>query len=98
MTENVKKIREFIHEDCHWTTHELADTVGICYGVCQGFLTENLNMRCTATKFFPWLLTGDQKKQCVNMCLELWEKANVDSTFISRIIMGDESWIYGYDP
>jgi hypothetical protein len=32
------------------------------------------------------------------MCLELREKANEDPTFISRIITGDESWIYGYDP
>jgi hypothetical protein len=34
------------------------------------------------------------------MCLELQEKANEDPTFthISRIITGDESWIYDYDP
>jgi hypothetical protein len=30
--------------------------------------------------------------------LELREKANEDPTFISTIITGDESWIYGYDP
>jgi hypothetical protein len=39
-TENVEKIRELIHE--------LADTVGISYGVCQEILTKNLNMRCIA--------------------------------------------------
>jgi ribosomal protein S25 len=43
-TENVEKIRELIHEDRHETIHELADTVGISYGVCQEILTENLNM------------------------------------------------------
>jgi histone-lysine N-methyltransferase SETMAR len=34
------------------------------------------------------------------MCLELREKSNEDPTFtrISRIITGDEGWIYGYDP
>jgi hypothetical protein len=32
------------------------------------------------------------------MCLELRAKANEDSTFICRIITGDESWIYGYEP
>jgi hypothetical protein len=32
------------------------------------------------------------------MCLDLREKANEDPTFISRIITGNESWIYGYDP
>jgi hypothetical protein len=27
----------------------------------------------------------------------LQEKANEDTAFISKIITGDESWIYGYD-
>jgi hypothetical protein len=31
------------------------------------------------------------------VCLEVREKANEDRTFISRIIMGDESWIHSYD-
>jgi hypothetical protein len=43
-------------------------------------------------------LTNDQKQQCLNVCLELREKANKDPTFISKIITGDKSWIYGYDP
>jgi hypothetical protein len=32
------------------------------------------------------------------MGLELREKANEDQSIIFRIIMGDQSWIYGYDP
>jgi hypothetical protein len=47
---------------------------------------------------FPQLLANNQKQRHINMCLELWEKANEDSTFISGIITGDESWIYSYDP
>jgi transposase len=43
-TENVEKIRELIREERCRTIHELADTVGISYGVFQGILTENLNM------------------------------------------------------
>jgi hypothetical protein len=52
-TENVEKIQELILQDCSRTIHELADTVGISYGVCQEILTENLNMYHTATKFVP---------------------------------------------
>jgi hypothetical protein len=37
------------------TFHELANTIGISYGVCQGMLTENLNMRRIAVE-----LTNDQ--------------------------------------
>jgi hypothetical protein len=43
-TENVEIIRELIQEDRRRTIHELTDTFGISYGVCQGILTENLNM------------------------------------------------------
>jgi predicted ArsR family transcriptional regulator len=43
--ENVEKIRELIHEHGHRRISELADTVGISYGVCQEILTENMNMR-----------------------------------------------------
>jgi hypothetical protein len=43
-TENVDKIWELIHEDCRRTIHELADAVGISYGVCHETLTENLNI------------------------------------------------------
>jgi histone-lysine N-methyltransferase SETMAR len=51
-----------------------------------------------AAKFVPRLLTNDQKRRHVSLYLELREKANEDPTFISRIVTGDESWIYGYDP
>jgi hypothetical protein len=97
MTENVEKIQELIHENSPRTIHELTNTNGISYGVCHEILTENFIMHCTDMKFVPRLLTNDQKQRRVHVCLELQEKANKDSTFISRMIMGDESWIYSYD-
>jgi hypothetical protein len=51
-TENVEKIWELIHEDCCRTIPELADVVGISYGVCQEILTENLNMHNTAPSWW----------------------------------------------
>jgi hypothetical protein len=44
MIEIVEENRELIHEDRRGTIHELADTVGVSYGVCHEILTENLNM------------------------------------------------------
>jgi hypothetical protein len=90
-TKYVEKIRDLIHEDRHQTIHELADTVGISYGVCQEILPENLNMHCIGTKFVSQLLTNDQEQRCINVCLELGEKANEDPAFVCRIIMGDKS-------
>lgn len=71
--ENVERIRELIHEDRRLMIHDLADNVGISYGVCQEILTENLNTRRIAAKFVPRLLTKDQMEQRMNVCLELRE-------------------------
>jgi hypothetical protein len=35
----LKKIQQLIHENHRQTIHELADTTGIGYGVCQEILT-----------------------------------------------------------
>jgi hypothetical protein len=67
MTENAEKIWKLIHEDHRETIHELADTVGISYGVCQEILTWNLNMHHIAKMFVPWLLTNDQNQWHINV-------------------------------
>jgi hypothetical protein len=53
MTVPVEKIQELIDVDYHQAIHELADTIWINYGVCQGILTENLNLHHIATEFVP---------------------------------------------
>jgi hypothetical protein len=67
--ENVQKIWELIHKDHRWTIHELADTTGISYGVCQEILTGNLNMCRTAAKFVPRLLINIKSLWLTTTCL-----------------------------
>jgi histone-lysine N-methyltransferase SETMAR len=66
--------------------------------MCQQILSDELNMRHIAAKFVPRLLSNDQKEHCVAICPELKEQIENDPVFISTIITGDESWVYGYDP
>jgi hypothetical protein len=42
-------------------------------------------------------LTADQKQRHVNVCEELRQTASDDAT-LSKVISGDESCIYVYDP
>jgi hypothetical protein len=49
-------------------------------------------------KFLPRLLSNDQKEHHVAICSELEEQTENDPNFISTIITGDESWVYGCDP
>jgi len=72
--------------------------VGIGYGTCQQVLTEELGMHRVAAKFVHRILTADQKQQHINVCAELHQLASNYETFLSRVITGDESWVYSYDP
>jgi hypothetical protein len=72
--------------------------VEVGYGTSQQVLTEELGMHHVAAKFVPRILTGDQKQQRVNVCTELCQLTSDDVMFLSRVITGDKSWVYGYDP
>jgi hypothetical protein len=62
---------------------------------CAGFFTSFIWSCVSGLMQF---MTADQKQQCVNVYEELRQIASDNETFLSRVITGDESWIYGYDP
>jgi hypothetical protein len=39
-----------------------------------------------------------KKEYCIAVCTDLKEQAEYNPTFISNIITGDKSWVFGYDP
>jgi hypothetical protein len=71
--------------------------VGTGYGTRQRVLTKELGMHRVAAKLVPRILTADQKQQCIDVYTELHQLASNDETFLSRVITGDEIWVYGYD-
>ena len=54
-------------------------------------------MRRIAAKFVPHLMTSDQQAHRVQVCQDLLDHSENDKEFLSKIITGDESWVYGYD-
>ena len=55
-------------------------------------------MRHISARFVPRLLSNNQKALRISVCRELKQQARDDPNFISNIITGDETWVYGYDP
>jgi hypothetical protein len=77
--------------------HDVYDIVKLSYGRSQRILSNELNMRRIAAKSAPRLLSNNQKGHCIAICSQLKEQTENDPNFISTIITGDESWVYGYD-
>ena len=51
-------------------------------------------MNRVAVKFVPCLLLEDQRTSCLDVCCEMKDQLKT----VVKIITGDESWCYGYDP
>jgi len=80
------------------TIREISEDLNISYPSVQNILTADLNMRRMSAKFVLHVLTVEQKQQLLSISLELRDRAASDSSFLGSGIMGDENWIYGYDP
>ena len=95
---NVEIIRRLVHEDRRRTIKDIAAIVYVSYGTMQTILTCDLNMHHIAAKFMPRLLTPEKREHRVAICHALRQCAMDDPSFMSRVITGDESWVYRYDP
>lgn len=94
---HVDRINSLVRANRRLTIRELAEECEISVGSCHEILTEKLKMHRVAAKFVPRLMTDDQKANRVQVCQELLDRSEEDENFLSRIITGDESWVYGYD-
>ncbi len=45
----------------------------------------------------PKILTAEQKALRVQLCEE-WMNADLEEGILNRVVTGDESWVYEYDP
>jgi hypothetical protein len=98
--ENIPKVQEAILADHGQTSiHNICVIVEPSYGTVQCILADNLNIIRIAAKFVPRPLSEDvQKAHRVSVSSELKQQTTDHPNFISNIITGDETWVYGYYP
>ena len=92
------QVREKVLEDRRLTVQEIVAEVGISTGSVHSILTEDLNLRRVSAKFVLKLLTEQQKELRKEISEDMLNLANLDPEYIKTIIIGDETWVYGYDP
>lgn len=97
--ENVAKIEQLVRSDRRIKIKEIEREVPISHGSIVSILHGQLNLSKVCARWVPRLLTREQKEIRSTMSLELMHKFDYDpNDFCVRIVTGDESWIYWYDP
>ncbi|UYV76267.1 hypothetical protein LAZ67_13003215 [Cordylochernes scorpioides] len=77
---------------------ELELDTGISKTTIGRIVTEDLRLKKTPAKFFPRFLTNEQKLCRLATCEDMLEMTRTDPEWKDKIITGDETWVYGYDP
>ncbi|UYV61671.1 hypothetical protein LAZ67_1005810 [Cordylochernes scorpioides] len=96
--ENVQKITDLIKENPRTTLLELEQDTGISKTTIGRIVTEDLKLKKTPAKFIPRILTNEQKLCRLATCEDMMEMTRTDPEWKDKIITGDETWVYGYDP
>ncbi|UYV63937.1 hypothetical protein LAZ67_2006060 [Cordylochernes scorpioides] len=96
--ENVQKITDLIKENPRTTLLELEQDTGISKTTIGRIVTEDLKLKKTPAKFIPRFLTNEQKLCRLATCEDMMEMTRADPEWKDKIITGDETWVYGYDP
>jgi hypothetical protein len=95
--ENIQRVHDLVMSDHRITTRIITDKLGINKGSVQTISKEDLNVQKLCARIVLKVLTQEQKQQCVACCQD-WMENEECSSFLQRVITGDESCVYEYDP
>ena len=96
--ENVKHVREKVRSDRRLTVRMIADELSMNSERVWRIITEDLGMRKVCAKMVPRLLNDGQKENRVQVCQDILKQLEITPDLLSKVVTGDESWIFKYDP
>jgi hypothetical protein len=76
----------------------IAESLNVPKTVVLRILKEDLGNRKLCAHFVPHSLTPEQREDRVTSCHDIIVIADADKYFFNKIIMGDETWCFAYDP
>ena len=95
---NVERVREKVHSFCCLTVRMTADELNINSERVWRIITEDLGTRKVCAKMVPRLLNDGQKENRVQVCQDILKQLEITPDLLSRVVTGDESRIFKYDP
>ena len=95
--EHIEAVKKMILNNRRITIREVADDVGILFGLCKAIFTDVLGMKRSAAKIPSKLLYFEQRLRHMDMAQEMLTPFNSDPDLLKKVITGDVSWVYGFD-
>jgi hypothetical protein len=75
-----------------------AESLNIPKTAVLQILKKDSGKRKLCERFVPRSMTPEQREDRVTSCQEIIAMADADKNFLHKIITGDETWCFAYDP
>jgi len=95
---NVEKISRSLLQNRHPSLRMPADEVNNGKNTVRRIVVEDLRKRKICSRFVPHSLTPEQRDRRTAACKYLITTADSDTYFFKKIVTGDETWCFAYDP
>ena len=91
---NVDRVRTFVRSDRRLSVRVIAEELNMSRETVRQVVKEDFGMRKISTKMVSRILTHDQKQCRLRISSDLLRNAEM----FDRVITGDETWCFQYDP
>jgi hypothetical protein len=95
---NIAVVADLVRYDHQIATRMITESLNIPKTVILWILKEDLRKRKLCAHFVPHSLTPEQREDRVTPCQNIIVMADADKKCLNKIITGDETWCFAYDP
>jgi len=96
--QNVEVVQAVMAKDRWLSVGIIAEETGLNKNAIHRILTEHLHMQKICAKSVPKNLSVEQKANRLEICQDLLGRLKIEPNFLHKVITGDESWVFDYDP
>ena len=96
--ENVEVVRAVMVKDRRLSVRMITEETGLDRNAVNRILTDHLHMRKICAKLMPKNLSVEQKTNRLEICQDLQGRLKIEPNCLDKVITGDESWVFDYDP
>jgi histone-lysine N-methyltransferase SETMAR len=95
---NIAAVADLVKNDRRIASRTITEFLNIPKSVVLKILKEDLGKRRFCARFVPHSLTAEQREDRVTSCQDIIAMADADKNFFYKIIKGEETWCFVYDP
>ncbi|CAF1033592.1 unnamed protein product [Rotaria sp. Silwood1] len=92
--QNIDAVQNLVNDDPHISIDYIATILDISHGSVDTILKQYLGLRKILSRWVPHQLNQQQRKRCIDICIENLQKFESGAWRLCDIVTGDESCFY----